>query len=52
MDRDEQQQKLARAIAILEKKVKAEKQFKRQVELHGELKKLKREMEMINRGRH
>jgi hypothetical protein len=45
MDRDEQRQKLDRTIAALEKKVKTEKQFNRQVELHGELKRLKREME-------
>jgi hypothetical protein len=44
VSRDEQRRKLARDIAILEKKVKAEKQFNRQVELYGELRKLKRGM--------
>jgi hypothetical protein len=44
VSRYEQRRKLARDIAILEKKVKAEKQFNRQVELYGELRKLKREM--------
>jgi hypothetical protein len=47
VSRDEQRRKLAREIAILEKKVKTEKQFNRQVELHGELGKLKREMEEL-----
>jgi hypothetical protein len=45
VNRDERRQKLEREISILEKKVKAEKQFNRQVELYGELGKMKRELE-------
>jgi hypothetical protein len=47
VNRDGQRQKLAKAIAALEKKVGVEKQFNRQVELYGELQKLKREMENL-----
>jgi ERCC4-related helicase len=42
--RDEQCRKLERDIAILEKKLKAEKQFNRKVELYGELGKMKMEL--------
>lgn len=47
VNRDGQRQKLAKAIAALEKKVGVEKQFNRQVELYGELQKLKKEMENL-----
>lgn len=47
VDRDKQRQKLEREIAALEKKVLREKQFSRQVELNGELKRLKKELEGI-----
>jgi hypothetical protein len=50
VSRDERRRKLEREIAILEKKVRAEKQFNRQVALYGELGKLRREMAMIFRG--
>ena len=43
--RDRQRQKLEREIAALEKKVLREKQFNRQVELNGELKRLRAELE-------
>lgn len=43
--RDERRQKLQREIASLESKVRQEKQFNRQVELNGELKRLKKELE-------
>lgn len=45
VERDKQQQKLEREIAALEKKVLREKQFNRQVELNGELKLLRAELE-------
>jgi hypothetical protein len=37
VSRDERRRKLEREIAILEKKVRAEKQFNRQVALYGEV---------------
>lgn len=43
VDRDKQRQKLERDIAVLEKKILREKQFNKQVELNGELKKLRKE---------
>lgn len=43
--RDKQRQKLARSIAALEKKMHREKQFNKQVELNGELKRLRIELE-------
>jgi hypothetical protein len=43
--RDKRRQKLEREIAALEKKVLREKQFNRQVELNGELKRLRVELE-------
>jgi len=43
--RDERRQKLQREIAALENKVRREKQFNIQVELNGELKRLKKELE-------
>jgi DNA-binding XRE family transcriptional regulator len=43
--RDELRQKLLKEIAALENKVRREKQFNRQVELNGELKRLRKELE-------
>lgn len=45
--RDAQREKLRRQIASLEKKVRNEKQFNRQVELNAQLKQLKSELEAI-----
>ena len=45
VDRDKRRQKLKREIAALEKKVLRETQFNRQVELNGELKRLRAELE-------
>ncbi len=47
VDRDKQRQKLERDIAALEKKLMREKQFNKQVELNGELKRLRKEMEEL-----
>lgn len=44
VDRDRRRQKLERDIAVLEKKMLREKQFNRQVELNGELKRLRKEL--------
>lgn len=49
VDRDKQRQKLEREVAVLEKKVLREKQFKRQVDLNGELKRLRTELEVLTR---
>lgn len=49
VDRDKQRQKLEHEIAALEKKVLREKQFNRQVELNGELKRLRAELEVLTR---
>jgi hypothetical protein len=45
VERDKMRQKLNRKIAALEKKVLREKQFNKQVELNGELKRLRKELE-------
>lgn len=45
VDRDKLRQKLERDIDALEKKLLREKQFNKQVELNGELKRLKKEKE-------
>lgn len=45
--RDERRQKLQKEITALKKKVRGEKQFNRQVELNGELKRLQAELEEI-----
>lgn len=45
VDRDKQRQKLERDIVVLERKLLSEKQFNKQVELNGELKRLKKELE-------
>ena len=47
VDRDKQRQKLEREIAALEKKLLREKQFNKQVELNGELKRLRAELERM-----
>jgi len=47
--RDARRQKLQREIAALENKVRREKQFNRQVELNGELKRLQAELEVVTR---
>ena len=44
VDRDKQRQRLERDIVALEKKLLREKQFNKQVELNGELKRLKNEL--------
>jgi hypothetical protein len=44
VERDKRRQKLEREIAILEKKMLREKQFNRQVELNGELRRLREEL--------
>lgn len=44
VDRDKQRQRLERDIVTLEKKLLREKQFNKQVELNGELKRLKNEL--------
>ena len=45
VDRDKIRQKLERDILTLEKKLLREKQFNKQVELNGELKRLRKELE-------
>ena len=45
VDRDKRRRTLEREIAILEKKILREKQFNRQVELNGELKRMLAELE-------
>ena len=45
VESDKRRQKLEREIAVLEKKLLREKQFNRQVELNGELKRLRKELE-------
>lgn len=47
VDRDKKRQKLERDIAALEKKLLREKQFNKQVELNGELKRLRKELEEL-----
>ena len=47
VDRDKQRQRLEREIAALEKKLLREKQFNKQVELNGELKRLRAELERM-----
>jgi hypothetical protein len=47
VERDKRRQKLKRDIAALEKKVQREKQFNKQVEWNGELRKLKLELEEL-----
>ena len=45
VDRDKKRQRLERDIVALEKKLLREKQFNKQVELNGELKRLRKELE-------
>ena len=47
VDRDEKRQVLQTQIAKLQKKIKSEKQLNKQVELNTELKKLKKELEVL-----
>ncbi len=47
VERDIKRQKLERDIAALEKKLLREKQFNKQVELNGELKRLRKELEEL-----
>ena len=47
VDRDKQRQRLEHDIAALEKKLLREKQFNKQVELNGELKRLRAELERM-----
>lgn len=47
VDRDEKRKALGAQIAKLQKKIKSEKQLNRQMELNGQLKKLKKELEGI-----
>jgi len=48
IDRDKRRKKLERDINALEKKISREKQFNRQVEMNGELKRLKKQKEELN----
>ena len=48
VDRDKQRLKLERDIAVLEKILLREKQFNKQVELNGEFKRLKKELEELS----
>lgn len=45
VEKDKQRQRIEREIAALEKEIQREKQFNKQVELNGELKRLQAEME-------
>ena len=47
VDRDKRKHKLERDIAVLEKKLLREKQFNKQIELNGELKRLIKELEEL-----
>lgn len=47
VERDKRRKTLQKQIAALEKKVRREKQFNKQVELNGQLKLLKKELEEI-----
>lgn len=47
VERDRQRKRLERDIAALEKNIQREKQFNRQVELNGKLKRLKAELEVL-----
>ena len=50
IERNEQIKKLEKKISVLQKKVFAEKQFNRQIELNDELKRLKKEMKFLKNG--
>ena len=47
VDRDEKRQVLQTQIAKLQKKIKSEKQLTKQMELNAQLKKLKKELEVL-----
>ena len=47
VDRDEKRQVLQTQIAKLQKKIKSEKQLNKQMELNAQLKKLKKELEVL-----
>jgi len=47
VDRDKRRQRLEREIAALEKKILREKQFNRQIEMGGKLKRLQAELEQL-----
>lgn len=47
VEKDEKRKELEKQIAALQKKIKKEKQLNRQMELNGELKKLRKELEAI-----
>lgn len=47
VDRDEKRQALQTQIAKLQKKIKSEKQLNKQMELNAQLKKLKKELEVL-----
>lgn len=49
VERDKQIQQLQKQIDILQTKVRREKQLNRQMELNAELKKLKKELEVLNK---
>lgn len=48
VDRDEKRQALQTQITKLQKKIKSEKQLNKQMELNGQLKKLKKKLEVLN----
>ena len=48
VDRDEKRQALVAQIAKLQKKIKSEKQLNKQMELNTQLKKLKKELEVLS----
>ena len=50
VEKDEKRKELEKQIAALGKKIKKEKQLNRQMELNGELKKLRKELEMLKNG--
>ena len=47
VEKDEKRKELEKQIAALQKKIKKEKQLNRQMELNGELKKLRKELTLI-----
>ena len=49
IESDERRKKIEREIAALEKKVQREKQFNKQIELNGELRRLKKELEDLGK---
>lgn len=48
VERDEKKKQLEKQIAVLENKMRREKQLNRQIEMNAELKRLKREKEKLN----